>query len=43
MAAHLMGDQEVVDLVRCPHEGEDTDAYMLDTDTESEEEDVIME
>ena len=43
MDAHLMGDQEEVDLARYPHEGEDTDTFMLDTDTESVEEEVQSE
>ena len=43
MAAHLVGEQEEANLARYPHEGEDTDTYMLDTDTEPEvEEDQSM-
>ena len=43
MDAHLVGEQEEANLARYPHEGEDTDTYMLDTDTEPEaEEDQCM-
>ena len=53
MDAHLVGVQEEVERVRYPHEGEDTDEYMLDAAAESEAEeeqsarsageDVLME
>ena len=43
MEAHLVGEQEEVDLVRYPHEGEDTDECMLDTDTESEAGETLEE
>ena len=40
MDAYLVGEQEETDLARYPHEGEDTETYMLDTDTETEAEEV---
>ena len=36
MDTHLIGEQDKVDIGRYPHEGEDTDTYLMDTDTETE-------